>query len=66
MFEAEKTNTLGSKKSPFNLSINWKSQKHLITQNNVTEGSASELSCSSMLSSERKNQPTIKKIYKRF
>ena len=65
IFEAEKTNTLGSKKSRFNLSINWKSQKHLITQNNAFEGSASDLS-SSLLSSERKKQPIIKKIYKRF
>jgi len=66
IFEAEKTNTLRSKKSRFNLSINWKSQKHLITQNNAFEGSASDLSCSSMLSSERKKKPIIKKIYKRF
>ena len=66
LLEAEKSNTLKGNKSPFNLSINWKSQKHLITQNNVTEGSASELNSSSMLSSERKSQSTIKKIYKKF
>jgi len=66
LLEAEKSNTLKGNKSPFNLSINWKSQKYLITQNNVTEGSASELNSSSILSSERKSQPTIKKIYKKF
>ena len=66
MFEAEKTKTLFSKKSSFNLNNNWKSQKQMTNQNNVTEGTPSELSCSSMLSSERKNQPIIKKIYKKF
>ena len=66
MFEAQKMNTLCSKKSPFNLSINWKSQKQLTTQNNAIEGSSSDISCSSMLSSDRKNQPIIKKIYKKF
>ena len=63
MFEAEKANTLFSKKTSLNLNLNWKSQKNQI---NVAELTSSELSCSSMQSSERKNQPIIKNIYKKF
>ena len=64
--EPLKYNTLNTNKSPFNLSINWKSQKQSNIQNyNNTDGSGSELS-TPMENSSRKRQQIIKKIYKKF